>query len=69
VEGKIVQMGVKKILEAIFEADFMDVSFAFQPNRSCHDDLDVLDKTIMTKPINYIVDMDIGKFFSSIDHG
>jgi RNA-directed DNA polymerase len=69
VEDKIVQMGIKKILEAIFEVDFMDVSFGFRPNRSCHDALDVLDKTIMTKPINYVVDMDIEKFFDTIDHG
>jgi len=69
VEDKIVQMGIKKILEAIFEVDFMDVSYGFRPNRSCHDALDVLDKAIMTKPINYVVDMDIEKFFDTIDHG
>jgi group II intron reverse transcriptase/maturase len=68
VEDKIVQMGIKKILEAIFEVEFMDVSFGFRPNRSPHDALEVLDKTIMTKPINYVVDMDIEKFFDSIDH-
>jgi len=27
-EDKIVQMGIKKILEAIFEVDFLDVSYA-----------------------------------------
>jgi group II intron reverse transcriptase/maturase len=69
VEDKIVQMGIKRILEAIFEVDFIDVSFGFRPNRSCHDALDVLDKVIMTKPINYIVDVDIEKFFDTIDHG
>lgn len=68
VEDKIVQMGIKKILEVIFEADFQDVSFGFRPNRNCHNALDVLDKTIMTKPVNYIVDMDIEKFFDSVDH-
>jgi group II intron reverse transcriptase/maturase len=68
VEDKIVQMGIKKILEAIFEADFQDVSFGFRPNRNCHNALDVLDKAIMTKPVNYIVDMDIEKFFDSVDH-
>ncbi len=62
-EDKLVQMGIKKILEAIFEVDFIDVSFGFQPNRNCHDTLDVLDKTVMTKPVNYVVDMDIEQFF------
>ncbi len=68
VEDKVVQMGIKKILEAIFENDFIDVSYGFRPNRNCHTALDVLDKTIITKPINYVVDMDIEKFFDTIDH-
>jgi group II intron reverse transcriptase/maturase len=61
-------MGVKKILSAIFENDFVDVSYGFRQNRSCHDALDKVDKTIMTKPINFVVDMDIEKFFDTIDH-
>lgn len=69
VEDKIVQMGMKKILEAIFEVDFVDVSYGFRPNKSCHDALEVVDKTIMTKPVNHVVDMDIEKFFGNIDHG
>jgi group II intron reverse transcriptase/maturase len=68
VEDKIVQMGVKKILEAIFEADFVDESYGFLPNRSCHDTLDAVNEAITTKPINYIVDMDIKKFFDTVDH-
>jgi len=68
VEDKIVQMGIKRILEAIFEVDFSDSSYGFRPNRSCHDALDVLDKTIMTKSVNAIVDMDIEKFFDTVDH-
>ena len=68
VEDKIVQMGLKKILEAIFEVDFLDVSYGFRPNRNCHQALDVLDKAVMTKPVNYIVDMDIEKFFDTVDH-
>jgi len=68
VEDKIVQMGLKKILEAIFEVDFLPVSFGFRPNRNCHQALDVVDKAVMTKPVNYIVDMDIEKFFDTVDH-
>jgi len=68
VEDKIVQMALKKILEAIFEVDFLNVSFGFRPNRSCHDALDVVDKVIMTRSVNYIVDMDIEKFFDTVNH-
>ena len=68
IEDKIVQMGIKKILEAIYEQDFVEVSYGFRPNRSCHDALEVVDKTIMTKPVNYVVDMDIEKFFDTVDY-
>jgi RNA-directed DNA polymerase len=68
IEDKIVQMAIKKILEAIFEQDFIDVSYGFRPNRSCHDALDKVDKILMTKPINYVVDMDVAKFFDTVDH-
>jgi group II intron reverse transcriptase/maturase len=68
VEDKIVQMGIKRILAAIFEVDFSDVSYGFRPNKSCHQALDVLDKVIMTRPVNYVVDMDIEKFFDTVDH-
>jgi group II intron reverse transcriptase/maturase len=69
VEDKVVQMGIKRILEAIFEADFLNgVSFGFRPGKGCHEALDVLDKAVMTKPVNYVVDMDIEKFFDTIDH-
>jgi len=68
VEDKIVQMAIKKILEAIFEQDFIDPSYGFRPNRSCHDALIELDKIIMNAPVNFVVDMDISKFFDTVDH-
>jgi len=67
-EDKIVQLAIKKILEAIFEEDFCDVSYGFRPNRSCHDALDMVDMILMTKPVNSVVDMDITKFFDMVDH-
>lgn len=68
VEDKIVQMGITRILEAVFEIDFQDVSFGFRPKRNCHQALNALDKAIMLKPVNCVVDMDIKKFFDTIDH-
>ncbi len=61
-------MAIKKILEAIFEQDFIDTSYGFRPNRSCHDALKQIDKTIMNCPVNFIVDMDISKFFDTVNH-
>lgn len=68
IEDKVVQMGIARILEAIFEVDFLEVSYGFRPNRSCHDALDRLDKAIMTQRVNYIVETDIKGFFDHVDH-
>ena len=68
IEDKIVQLAIKRILEAIFEGDFCDASYGFRPNRSCHDALDRVATIITTEPVNYVVDMDIAKFFDTVDH-
>ena len=57
---------LKKILEAIFEQDFIDTSYGFRPNRSCHDALIELNRIIMTAPVNFVVDMDISKFVTQV---
>lgn len=67
-EDKIVQRGMVAIMEAIYEADFLDCSYGFRPERSCHQAIDAVDKTIMTKPINHVVDADIEGFFDSVSH-
>ena len=68
VEDKIVQMGLKRILEAIYEVDFLPVSYGFRPGRNCHQAIDALYETVMVKPTNHIADMDIEKFFDTVDH-
>jgi len=68
VEDRIVQLGIAKILSAIFEADFLENSYGFRPNRSPHQALGEIDRAIMTKPVNWVVDMDIEKFFDSVPH-
>lgn len=35
-EDKIVQLALKKILEAIYEPKFLENMYGFRPNRSCH---------------------------------
>jgi len=68
VEDKVVQMACKKILEAIFEVDFLPISYGFRPGRSCHQAITDVDRTIMCKPVNYIADSDIARFFDTVDH-
>ena len=68
VEDKLVQIMLKKILERIYEADFLDVSYGFRPKLSCHDAVKALNKEVMSKPVNYIVEVDIKGFFDNVDH-
>jgi group II intron reverse transcriptase/maturase len=67
-EDKIVQKGVALILEAIYEADFLDCSYGFRPGRNCHQAIDAVDKTIMRNPINHVLDADIQGFFDNVSH-
>lgn len=68
VEDKMLQRAITNILEAIYEVDFKDCSYGFRKNKNCHQAINALDKTVMTKPINYIIDADIEKFFDNVDH-
>ena len=67
-ENKIVEYGITRILESIYEADFLDCSFGFRPNRNCHQAINRLDKLVMTKPVNHIVEADIKGFFGNVPH-
>ena len=67
-EDKIVQMGIARILNAIFEPNFLDCSYGFRVGRNCHQALKQLDKAVMTKPVNHVVDADIRSFFDNVDH-
>ena len=68
-EDKIVQRGVAKILSAIYEQDFLDVSYGYREGLSGHDALKALELNIMKGGANYLLDIDIKGYFDSIDHG
>ncbi len=65
---KVVQQGIKKILEAIYEPHFLDNSYGFRPNRNCHQALKAVYKMVMTAKVNWIIDVDIKGFFDNVDH-
>jgi group II intron reverse transcriptase/maturase len=68
IEDKVVQTGIARILEAIYEVDFLDFSYGFRPHRNCHQALGRLNKILMTKPINHVIDADIKGFFDNVNH-
>jgi RNA-directed DNA polymerase len=67
-EDKVVQKGIARILEAIYEQDFLNCSYGYRPNRSCHQALNVVDKTMMQGPIHYVIEADIKGFFDNVSH-
>ena len=67
-EDKILQRAVVAVLNAIYETDFLGFSYGFRPGRSQHDALDALTVAIKRKRVNWVLDLDIQDYFSSLDH-
>lgn len=67
-EDKIVQQAVVSVLNQIYETDFLGFSYGFRPGRGQHDALDALHSAIMTRKVNWVQDLDISKFFDTVEH-
>ncbi len=68
-EDKLLQRVVLMVLEPVYETDFQDVSHGFRPGRGAHGALDSLWKQAMGLGCGWVVDVDLRKFFDTIDHG
>jgi group II intron reverse transcriptase/maturase len=68
-EDKVLQRAVAMVLETIYEQDFLDCSYGFRPGRSAHQALEALWQRTMKMGGGWIVEVDIRKFFDTIDHG
>jgi len=68
VEDKAVQYGGAKILEAIYEADFIEYSFAYRPGRGAKDAVYELNKQIQFGRFRWAVEADIRGFFDNLGH-
>ena len=67
-EDRLVQGAMAGILEEIYEERFVECSYGFRPKRSCHGVVRVVNRTIMTKRVNYVLEADIKGFFDNVDH-
>ncbi|KEF35844.1 Retron-type reverse transcriptase [Schinkia azotoformans MEV2011] len=67
VRDRVVQASVRRILEPIFEAKFLDCSFGFRPNRSAHLALEKIRKDLMDGYV-YVIDADLKSYFDTIPH-
>lgn len=66
VRDRVVQTAAKMMLEAIFEADFKDVSYGYRPKKSTTDALETI-RLVGGRGHRWVVDGDIRSFFDSID--
>jgi group II intron reverse transcriptase/maturase len=67
-EDKIVQRATVEVLNAIYETDFLGFSYGFRPGRSQHNALDALYAGLLTKKMNWVLDLDLRGFFDSLSH-
>jgi RNA-directed DNA polymerase len=64
----VLQRAVVMVLEPVYEQDFLDCSYGFRPGRSAHQALDALWQQTMALGGGWILEVDIRKFFDTLDH-
>jgi RNA-directed DNA polymerase len=67
-EDKVLQRAVAMVLEPIYEQDFYDCSYGFRPKRSAHQALQSLWDQAMQTGGGWILEVDIRKYFDTLDH-
>ena len=67
-EDKLVQLAVKRILEAIYEQDFLRCSYGYRPDVGPLNAVDKLTVKLQFGRYNYIVEADIRAFFDNVGH-
>ncbi len=68
VEDKLLQLAVLRILEAIFEQDFLRCSYGYRRRVGALDAVDWLTIKLQFGRYHYVVEADIKGFFDHIDH-
>ena len=66
-EDKIVQRAVVALLNAVYEEDYLGISYGFRPGRGTHDALDALCVGIDSRKVSWILDADIQSFFDTVN--
>lgn len=66
-EDKVLQRAICMLLEPVFESDFSDSSYGFRPGRSPHQAIKKIWKTMMKTQGGWVLDVDISKYFDTID--
>jgi RNA-directed DNA polymerase len=67
VKDRIVQTAVKRVIEPIFEREFLPMSYGFRPGKGCKDALREVD-AYLREGYTHVVDADLKGYFDSIAH-
>lgn len=68
IQDKLLQLAVKRILEAIYEQDFLRCSYGYRSKIGPLDAVDKLTIKLQFGKYNYVVEADIKGFFDNLDH-
>jgi RNA-directed DNA polymerase len=67
VSDRVIQQAIAQVLVPVFDPQFSESSFGFRPGRSAHQAVKkVVD--LISKGYRYAVDIDLAKFFDTVDH-
>ena len=64
---RMIQQAIAQVLTPIYEQQFSEYSFGFRPGRSAHDAV-ILAKSYYEQGYVRVVDLDLSKYFDSINH-
>jgi len=67
VKDRIVQTAVKRVIEPIFEREFLPTSYGFRPGRGCKDALREVNEHLKAG-YTHVVDADLQGYFDNIPH-
>jgi group II intron reverse transcriptase/maturase len=68
-EDKILQRAVTRVLETVYEQEFLPCSYGFRPGRSAHQALQTLWERLTEMGGGWVLEVDIQSFFDTLDHG
>jgi group II intron reverse transcriptase/maturase len=68
-EDKVLQRAVVMLLQPLYEPLFAESSYGFRPGRSAHQALESLREQLMATMGGWVLDVDVRKFFDTLDHG
>jgi len=67
VKDRVIQMATKLVIEPIFEANFLECSHGFRPNRTMQEAIDKIRRKITFEHQVVVIDADIKGFFDNIN--